>query len=425
MMLSLLRKLWFEPRRSSLRLWMLRIYTWAGVGTGLYLAMMGLTGGLSVFLPELRNTLVPPVHVAADQQRLSLQTLQSNIEKSNPGFRLQRVYPGQTALQADRFEEQTEDKTVREIVVDPYSAQILIDRKKDATFYDWVRDLHANLLSGKTGKTINGFGGAMLLLTGLAGIVVWWPGRHHVRAATFGISLHKGWHRLSLDLHRLAGVLILFPLLVSAVTGVGLAFPKLTGTVVSAVLGPESGLFNPKDYKRGEQRAVVEKTEREADENQALGENHSVSPKLARLDDVVKVAREQVPGGTPVRIQATAGKSGSYVVWMHLPSDWRDEGDNRVLVDGNSATLLGVQLGRNRALSSRVIEGATAVHYGQYGGTATRILAVMVGLTLPLFYITGMTLWWRRVFRGRRERTVRPVYSVIRAADDIYVAETQ
>jgi uncharacterized iron-regulated membrane protein len=115
---------------------------------------------------------------------LSLQTLQSDIEKSNPGFRLRRVYPGQTAVQADRFEEQTEDKAVHEIFVDPYSAQVLIDSKKDVTFYDWVRDLHANLLSGDTGKTINGFGGALLPLTGFTGIVVWWPGRRHVQATS-------------------------------------------------------------------------------------------------------------------------------------------------------------------------------------------------------------------------------------------------
>jgi uncharacterized iron-regulated membrane protein len=418
-MLSSLRKLWFEPRRSSLRFWMLRIHKWAGVGTGLYLAMMGLTGSMSVFLPELRNTVLPLVHATAGQQRLSLQTLQSNIEKSNPGFRLRRVYPGQTEVQADRFEEQTEDKIVHEIFIDPYSAQVLIDSKKDVTFYDWVRDLHANLLSEDTGKTINGFGGALLLLTGLAGIVVWWPGRRHVTAGTFRISAHKGWHRLSFDLHRLTGVLILLPLSVAAVTGVGLAFPQLTVTVVSAVLGPETGLFSQKGYKTGELKAAVEKTGRKA-----IGNNDAASRKLVRLDDVVKVAKEQVPGATLVRIQAPTGKKGGYIVWMHLPSDWRDEGDNRVLVDGNSARLLGVQLGRNMTLSSRVIEGATAVHYGQFGGIPTRVFAVLLGLTLPLLYITGMALWWRRVSRPRPKTTVQAT-SIGLAADDVYTIETQ
>jgi uncharacterized iron-regulated membrane protein len=247
-MYSSLRGFWFEPRRSSLRLWMLWIHKWAGVGAGLYLAMMGFTGALSVFLPELRNTLVTPIHAVARQPRMSLQTLQSSIEKSSPALRLRAVYPGRTAMQADTFEEQTADKVVREIVVDPYSAHILIDRRKGATFYDWVRDLHANLLSGKTGKTINGFGGVLLLLTALAGIVVWWPGRRHVTASTFRVSAHKGWHRFSFDLHRLVGVLILLPLSVAAITGVVLGFPQLAGEVTSAVLGPRSELFRSKRH---------------------------------------------------------------------------------------------------------------------------------------------------------------------------------
>jgi uncharacterized iron-regulated membrane protein len=75
--------------------------------------------------------------------------LQTGIESSHPTFRFRAVYPGQSATRADTFEEQSDDTTVHEIIVNPYTAQILIDRRKGATLYDWVRNLHANLLSGK------------------------------------------------------------------------------------------------------------------------------------------------------------------------------------------------------------------------------------------------------------------------------------
>ncbi len=78
---------------------------------------------------------------------------------------------------------------------------------------------------------------------------------------------------------------------------------------------------------------------------------------------------------------------------MHLPGDWRDEGDDRVLLDGGSAVVRGVQLGRERTPASRVIEGMRSLHYGQYGGMATRVLLVFVGLIFPLLYVTGMVLW--------------------------------
>lgn len=394
-------KLWFEPRRSSLRHWMFQVHKWAGVGVGLYLAMMGLTGSMSVFLPELRNTLVSPIHVALGQQGMSLQALQTSIETNHPAFHLRAVYPGQSATWADTFEEQAEDKTIREIVINPYTAQVLADRRRGTTLYDRARDLHANLLSGKTGKAINGFGGILLLLTGLTGLVIWWSGRRHLKANTFRVATHKGWHRLSFDLHRLVGVLVILPLSVAAITGVSLAFPQVAASAVSVVLGPRNELLRAKSGKVDDARHIT-----------------------ASLDAVLQTAIRQVPGAIPTRIQAPDGKYGGYLVWMHLPNDWRDEGDNRVLIDGSSARLLDVQIGRDMAPSSRVIEAATAIHYGQYGGISTRIFAVLTSLTLPLFFITGITLWWRRVFRQRPRPMVQTVSSVT-LADDVYAVETQ
>jgi uncharacterized iron-regulated membrane protein len=110
-----------------------------------------------------------------------------------------------------------------------------------------------------------------------------------------------------------------------------------------------------------------------------------------------------------VRIQAPTGKESGYLLSMHLPSDWRDDGDNRVLVDGQTATVLGVQLGSRMTMSSRVLDGMTGVHYGQYGGIATRVLALAIGLILPLLYLSGMLMWWKRVTLQRKRATTNTV----------------
>jgi uncharacterized iron-regulated membrane protein len=379
-MFHALRKLWFEPRRTSFRHWMLVVHKWTGVGAGFYLALMGLTGALSVFLPELRSTLVATITVPAGTQRLGLQALQDSIEASNATYRFRAVYPGQSAPRADLFEEQASDKVVHEIAIDPYTAHILDDHRKGATLYDWIRNLHANLLSKEVGRTINGSGGICLLLTGIAGIVVWWPGGRHLKQATFGVSVRKGWHRLSFDLHRLVGVLVTVPLCVVAVTGIGLAFPQAENQIVTALLGP------------------IKKDIRAAGDRSADPTRPNAS-----LDMVRQIAQAQLPGAVVTRIQASAQKKGNYTVSMHLPGDWRDEGDNRVLLDGRSAAVRGVELGRELTTASRVIDGMKSVHYGQFGGVPTRVLTVLVGLTFPLLFVTGIVLWWRRVSRRQRQ----------------------
>lgn len=398
-----LRRLWFEPRRSPLRHWMRLVHTWAGVGAGLYLAMMGLTGALSVFLPELRNTLVAPIHAPAGKPPMSLQSLQTNIEQASSGARFRAVFPGQTSTQAPVFEEQISGRGIREFVLDPYTGRVLIERNKGANFYDWVRNLHADLLTGKVGRTINGFGGILLLFTGLAGLVIWWPGSRHVKLTVFRVSARKGWRRLAFDLHRLAGVLVLVPLCIAAVTGIGLAFPRLSEQALVAVLDPQSG----------------------APKSQVARDASNGKCKSVTLDAVLQIARMRLPGAAVTRIQAPSAHNGNDAVFMHLSNDWRDEGDNRVLVESRSGAVIEVRLGRQAATSTRAIAAMSSIHFGQYGGTASRILAVLVGLTFPLLFVTGVTLWLRRVVHARRVSRAVLVSAPEVRPDDLYVAETR
>lgn len=91
---------------------------------------------------------------------------------------------------------------------------------------EWLVDLHDNLLGGSTGRTLNGVGGALLIVLIVTGLVVWWPGWRRV-----GASLRPGRpeasRRFARQLHNVLGVLSCALLLVWAVTAVYFAFPEL------------------------------------------------------------------------------------------------------------------------------------------------------------------------------------------------------
>src|ERR1700686_3318609 len=46
---------------------------------------------------------------------------------------------------------------------------------------EWLVKLHSNLLSGSTGRVVNGIGGIGLTLLCLTGAVIWWPGMKYWR----------------------------------------------------------------------------------------------------------------------------------------------------------------------------------------------------------------------------------------------------
>jgi uncharacterized iron-regulated membrane protein len=360
-----------------LRPWIFQVHVWAGVGFGFYFAMMGLTGGMSVFLPELQRSFsgVAPV-LANHSHRQGLQSLQTQVEQRFPGLRLQAVDLGAREDQPDVFGGTATDGVRREIYVDPYTAQVLADRKRESTFYDWVRDLHANLLSGETGKSLNGFGAVLLLITSISGLVVWWPGRKHVTVATFRISAQNGWRRLSYDIHRLSGVFVLIPLCVFALTGIHFAFPHSTERAIGFVLGPPTS-------------------------KPSLHSNVSASTIRISLDDILVEAKTQLPLATPTRILLPSKKTDYFLIRMRLADDWQADGDNLIFIDAHTAGALQVQRGRTLTATSRLISGMKSVHYGQFGGTATRVLALLFGLSCPLLYATGAVIWWNRVLRNR------------------------
>jgi uncharacterized iron-regulated membrane protein len=86
-------------------------------------------------------------------------------------------------------------------------------------------DAHDNLLAGPTGRTVNGAGALAILLIALTGLVIWWPG---IRRWRRSLTLHRdvGWKRFTWDLHSALGVWSWAFILVFAASGVYLCFPE-------------------------------------------------------------------------------------------------------------------------------------------------------------------------------------------------------
>jgi len=84
-------------------------------------------------------------------------------------------------------------------------------------------ELHDDLLSGPTGRTVNGFGAIAVLFICLTGAVLWWPGiarwRDHVV-----LRRGVGWKRFTWQLHSVIGFWSVAFLLVLAASGIYLCF---------------------------------------------------------------------------------------------------------------------------------------------------------------------------------------------------------
>ena len=90
---------------------------------------------------------------------------------------------------------------------------------------EWIVNLHANLLSGSTGRLVNGIGGICLTSLCLTGAIIWWPGvKNWRRSLTVNWRAHFA--RISWDLHSALGFWCFLFILLWGISGIYLSFPQ-------------------------------------------------------------------------------------------------------------------------------------------------------------------------------------------------------
>ena len=92
-------------------------------------------------------------------------------------------------------------------------------------FIEWLVDLHENLLSGATGRLVNGIGSIIVILLCLTGAIIWWPGISDWRR-----GLTVNWRmraaRVHWDLHSALGFWCLLFVLMWGISGFYFCFPQ-------------------------------------------------------------------------------------------------------------------------------------------------------------------------------------------------------
>jgi uncharacterized iron-regulated membrane protein len=96
--------------------------------------------------------------------------------------------------------------------------------QSDMRLVGMLIDLHADLLGGTTGRQLNGMGALAVLLSGITGLVIWWPGAKRWRRS---LRLKRGvnWKRSNWDLHSAVGIWSVVFILIFAISGIYLSFP--------------------------------------------------------------------------------------------------------------------------------------------------------------------------------------------------------
>jgi len=202
-----------------------QIHLWAGLGVGLYVVVISLTGSLLVFRIEYYNYFRPGSTIAVrTTDRLSGDALKAAAKQKYPVLAVTSVQlPRGRNRPVEVFLEGDGIKLHR--LFDPYTAEDLGDAEpRAAKFFEKVAGVHNDLLGGATGRTLNGLGGVFLTIMSLTGLWIWWPGLRNLRR---GMTIRWGsnWKRFNWDLHTAMGFWAFAFVFMWAITSVYMIFP--------------------------------------------------------------------------------------------------------------------------------------------------------------------------------------------------------
>jgi uncharacterized iron-regulated membrane protein len=91
---------------------------------------------------------------------------------------------------------------------------------------EWLVNLHENLLSGATGRFVNGLGAICVTSLCLTGAIIWWPGIKNWRRS-LTVNWGGSFARIIWDLHSALGFWCFFFILVWGISGIYFSFPPL------------------------------------------------------------------------------------------------------------------------------------------------------------------------------------------------------
>lgn len=355
-----------------------KVHLYLGLAAGLVLVISGLSGSLLVFAPEIdhwlsRDELVvrPAGEPASPQAVLAL------AERYCPDAEVRYIFPPRTPEMAYELQTVEDDKRV---YIDPYRLAVTGVRRPEHTFVGVVRELHTHLLAGAAGEAVLGVSGGVLVLLGLSGFVLWWPGRR-----ALGQALTVRWHgnakRRTFDMHRAGGFWTLPFLLLSAITGLALIYPQPFVAAAGALWGmggadaPSPVILAP--------------------------------PKADRLplDVLLEEADRTLPNARTTRITLPASPQAPLVIRKKGPEELHPNGMSFLYLDPYNAEVKLVKDVRNATAGTRLLNLRYPLHIGHFGGTPVRIVYLLIGLSPALLFITGLLMWRNRRIARRRTRT--------------------
>ena len=359
--------------KKSARKRLYQLHAWLGFHIAVLMTIVLASGTIATVSNEIDWLIQHDMRVTPVGEKVSWGEMEAAIRQYKPDGAITYI----TSMGGDYF-------AYRAWVTDPYGNREFVHVNQwtgevtgsthPITVQRFFRDFHRYLfLPGTIG---------LPLVTSLAFVlgVSLYTGLRTVRklsTAMFRVRMDKGARILIGDAHKAIGVWSLWFLVIIIVTSV---WYLIEFGVDNTIGPPAAGSYKP---------PALLSDERIAELGPVIHDRN--------LDDVVAAAEEAFPELDVSAVAYPVSLNGTFAVGGKAGNPFARVGSNVVSLDPETLEVLQLQKWKEFSAYYQVNEMADPLHFGYFGGLASKLVWFVFGAGLSGLSITGVWLTWRRL----------------------------
>lgn len=358
-----------------------RWHFYAGIILLPFILILSLSGMVYLFKPQIENIIDKPYHnltitgaiaPVSQQVNAALQTFENS--------KLRHYEIPQKANDAPRIF--IFAKGIEHIIyVHPQNLQILKSIPKENRFMAIARNIHGELLIGKTGSYIVEAAASWAIIMIISGLFLWWPRNNN---GLGGILFPRKGKLFMRDLHAVTGIYVSFFAMILLLTG--LPWTDVWGDAFKEVRKITKTMPDRQDW-------TINRKEEQSRLMEEMGNHNHVSPIYnANIDDIAAHAKFEKLA-YPVEIAPPNNKSKNWILRSNSPNR-----PQRVIIEYSTQNAQELKRERfeDRHIIDRIVGIGVAAHEGQLFGWINQLIGVLTAFMLCLLSVTSFLMWRKR-----------------------------